>query len=33
MAHMTETRRVFDAIRKAAIGWDGSEPIRRSWPT
>lgn len=34
MAHMTETRqRIFDGIRKAAIGWDGSEPIRRSWPT
>ena len=34
MAHMTEARRrIFDAIRKAAIGWDGSDPIRRSWPT
>lgn len=34
MAHMTpERRRIFDAIHQAAAGWDGSEPIRRQWPT
>jgi len=34
MAHMTEARRrIFDAIRAAAIDWDGSDPIRRSWPS
>jgi hypothetical protein len=34
MAHMTEARRrIFDAIRTAAVGWDGRDPIRRSWPT
>jgi hypothetical protein len=33
MAHMTpERRRIFDAIRKAAADWDGSDPIRREWP-
>jgi catechol 2,3-dioxygenase-like lactoylglutathione lyase family enzyme len=33
MAHMTpERRRIFDAIRVAAAGWDGSDPIRRAWP-
>jgi hypothetical protein len=34
MAHMTEGRqRIFDGVRTAAIGWDGSEPIRRTWPS
>ena len=34
MAHMTEARRrIFDAIRTAAVGWNGSEPIRRAWPS
>ena len=34
MAHMTPTRkRVFDAVRDAAKNWDGSDPIRRSWPS
>jgi hypothetical protein len=34
MAHMTEgRRRIFDGVRTAAVGWDGSEPIRRAWPT
>ncbi len=34
MAHMTPTRkRVFDAVRDAARNWDGSDPIRRAWPT
>jgi hypothetical protein len=34
MAHMTEARRrIFDAIRAAAVDWDGRDPIRRSWPT
>ncbi len=34
MAHATPTRmRIFDAIRAAAAGWDGRDPIRRQWPT
>lgn len=34
MAHMTpERRRIFDAIRAAAIGWDGRDPVRREWPS
>ena len=34
MAHMTDARRrIFDGIRQAAVGWDGSDPIRRAWPT
>lgn len=34
MAHMTDTRRsIFDAVRMAAIDWDGTNPIRRNWPT
>lgn len=34
MAHMTPTRRgIFDAIREAAVGWDGSDPVRRTWPS
>ena len=34
MAHLTEGRkRIFDAVRAAAIGWDGSDPVRRQWPT
>jgi hypothetical protein len=34
MAHMTVARRrIFYAIRAAAIGWDGTDPIRRSWPS
>jgi len=34
MAHMTpDRRRIFDAIREASIGWDGSNPIRRTWPS
>ena len=33
MADMTPTRRrVFDAVRNAAVDWDGSNPIRRKWP-
>ena len=33
MAELTPTRRrIFDAVREAAIGWDGSDPIRRDWP-
>ena len=33
MAQLTPTRRrIFDAVRNAAIGWDGAEPIRRDWP-
>lgn len=34
MADPTPTRRrIFDAIRDAADGWDGSEPVRRTWPS
>ena len=34
MAHMTPARRrIFDAIRVASQGWDGRDPVRRSWPT
>jgi len=34
MAHLTpERRRIFDHVREAARGWDGSDPIRRQWPT
>ncbi len=34
MADLTEGRkRIFDAVRAAAVGWDGSDPVRRSWPT
>ena len=34
MAEMTPARRsIFGQIRQAAIGWDGSDPIRRTWPT
>lgn len=34
MAQMTpERRRIFDAIRAAAAGWDGQDPVRREWPT
>jgi hypothetical protein len=33
MAEATPTRmRIFDAVREAAIGWDGSDPIRHEWP-
>ena len=34
MAHMTPTRKsIFDAIRAAAVGWDGTDPIQRTWPS
>ena len=34
MAHATPTRmRIFDAVRVAAAGWDGSDPVRRQWPS
>ncbi|HXT82461.1 MAG TPA: VOC family protein [Acetobacteraceae bacterium] len=34
MAHATPERmRIFDAIREAAVDWDGSDPVRRRWPT
>ena len=34
MAHLTDGRkRIFDAVRAAAVGWDGRDPVRRSWPT
>ena len=25
--------RIFDTVREAAANWDGSDPIRRTWPT
>lgn len=34
MAEMTDTRRrIFDAVRAAAVDWDGGDPIRRTWPS
>ena len=34
MAHMTDTRRrIFDAVRDAAVDWDGADPVRRQWPS
>ena len=33
MAHATPARMgIFNAVRAAAAGWDGSDPIRRKWP-
>jgi hypothetical protein len=33
MAELTPTRRrIFDAVRAAAEGWDGRDPIRENWP-
>ena len=33
MAELTPTRRrIFDAVREAAIDWDGSDPVRYDWP-
>jgi hypothetical protein len=33
MAELTPTRRhIFDAVREAAVDWDGSDPIRHDWP-
>ncbi len=33
MAHATPERmRIFNAVRAAAMGWDGSDAIRRAWP-
>ena len=33
MADATPARmRIFEAVRAAADGWDGSDPIRRQWP-
>jgi hypothetical protein len=34
MADATPARmRIFDAVRAAAVDWDGSDPVRRQWPT
>jgi len=34
MAELTPARRrIFDQIRAAAQDWDGTDPIRRQWPT
>jgi hypothetical protein len=34
MSHATPTRkRIFDAVRDAAVGWDGNDPVRTGWPT
>jgi hypothetical protein len=33
MAELTPTRRrIFDAVREAAVDWDGRDPIRHDWP-
>ena len=33
MAELTPARRrIFEAVRQAAIGWNGSDPVRRDWP-
>jgi len=33
MSHATPNRTaIFDAVRAAAVGWDGSDPIRTGWP-
>ena len=33
MAELTPTRRrIFDAVRAAAVDWQGSDPIRHDWP-
>ena len=33
MAELTPTRRrIFDAVREAAIDWNGNDPIRYEWP-
>jgi hypothetical protein len=33
MAEATPTRMsIFDQVREAARGWDGSDPIRENWP-
>jgi hypothetical protein len=28
-----ERMKIFDQVREAAVNWDGSDPIRRAWPT
>ncbi len=34
MAHMTPEREgIFDAVRAAAVGWDGGDPVRNEWPS
>ena len=34
MADLTPARRrIFDAIRAAAVDWDGRDPVRRRWPS
>lgn len=34
MAEMTGSRRrIFDGIRAAAAGWDGTDPVRDVWPS
>lgn len=34
MAEMTPAReRIFAGVRDAARNWDGSDPVRRAWPT
>ncbi len=27
-----DRRRIFDAVREAAVGWQGEDPVRTSWP-
>jgi hypothetical protein len=32
-AELTPTRRrIFEAVREAAVDWDGNDPIRHDWP-
>ena len=34
MAQMTPTRRnIFAAVRDAAVDWQGTDPVRRTWPS
>ena len=34
MAEATPERMsIFDQVRQAAVGWDGSDPVRHAWPT
>jgi len=34
MAEMTPAReRIFAGVRDAARNWDGTDPVRRAWPT
>jgi hypothetical protein len=33
MSHATpQHKAIFDAVRTAAVDWDGTDPIRTGWP-